>query len=79
MSEKSLNTNSVKLSFVLIHAAWQGPYAWDLVKGHLLQAGFPVEVLQLPGHGTDTTDPNQSIWILTLSTFQTLSRLQEIK
>jgi pimeloyl-ACP methyl ester carboxylesterase len=57
MSEISLNYNSAKSSFVLVHAAWQGPYAWDLVKEHLLQAGFAVEVLQLPGHGTDTTDP----------------------
>lgn len=57
MSEKSLNFDNAKSSFVLVHAAWQGPYAWDLVKEHLLQAGFLVEVVQLPGHGTDTTDP----------------------
>ena len=57
MIEKSLNTDSAKSTFVLIHAAWQGPYAWNFLKEHLLQARFPVEVLQLPGHGTDTTDP----------------------
>jgi pimeloyl-ACP methyl ester carboxylesterase len=57
MSEKSSNVNNAKSSFVLVHAAWQGPYAWDLVKEHLLQAGYSVQVVQLPGHGTDTTDP----------------------
>lgn len=57
MSKKSLNQDNAVSSFVLVHAAWQGPYAWNSVKDLLLQAGFPVEVLQLPGHGTDITDP----------------------
>lgn len=57
MSKNSISPATGKSSFVLVHAAWQGPYAWDVVKERLLQAGFAVDVLQLPGHGTDTTDP----------------------
>jgi pimeloyl-ACP methyl ester carboxylesterase len=44
-------------TFVLVHGAWQAPYVWDSVKAQLIRAGQNVVVVQLPGHGTDTTNP----------------------
>ncbi|MBS1663092.1 MAG: alpha/beta fold hydrolase [Bacteroidetes bacterium] len=44
-------------TFVLVHGAWQAPFVWDSVKAQLTRAGQNVIVVQLPGHGTDTTNP----------------------
>jgi pimeloyl-ACP methyl ester carboxylesterase len=44
-------------TFVLVHGAWQAPFVWDSVAAQLLRAGQKVVVVQLPGHGTDTTNP----------------------
>lgn len=44
-------------TFVLVHGAWQAPFVWDSVKARLTKAGQHVIVVQLPGHGTDTTSP----------------------
>jgi len=44
-------------TFVLVHGAWQAPFVWDSVKAQLSRAGQNVVVVQLPGHGTDTTSP----------------------
>lgn len=49
-------TEGGKMTFVLVHGAWQAPYAWEMVKENLLKAGFRVSVIQLPGHGQDNTD-----------------------
>jgi len=43
-------------TFVLVHGAWQAPFVWDSVKAELIRAGQNVIVVQLPGHGTDTTN-----------------------
>jgi len=61
MNDNSIN-NSTGLpaqhqTFVLVHGAWQAPYAWDRVKEDLLREGYQVAVIQLPGHGKDLTDP----------------------
>ena len=45
------------VTFVLVHGAWQLPFVWDSVKAQLSRAGQNVIVVQLPGHGTDTTNP----------------------
>ncbi|MDT3405315.1 alpha/beta fold hydrolase [Mucilaginibacter terrae] len=45
-------------NFVLVHGAWQAPYAWNTVKELLLAEGFNVSVIQLPGHGADNTPHN---------------------
>jgi len=52
--------------FVLVHGAWQAPYAWQFVKQRLEQHGQRVIVVELPGHGNDTTSPA----ILTLDTYR---------
>lgn len=44
-------------TFVLVHGAWQAPYAWQLVKQRLEQQNHRVIVVELPGHGTDATPP----------------------
>jgi pimeloyl-ACP methyl ester carboxylesterase len=42
-------------TFVLVHGAWQGPYVWSTVKMQLERKGQKVIVVELPGHGNDTT------------------------
>jgi pimeloyl-ACP methyl ester carboxylesterase len=44
-------------TFVLVHGAFQAPYAWQYVKSDLEAAGQKVIVVELPGHGQDQTDP----------------------
>jgi Predicted hydrolases or acyltransferases (alpha/beta hydrolase superfamily) len=45
-------------TFVLVHGAFQAPYAWQFVKSKLEAAGQQVVVVELPGHGQDQTDPS---------------------
>ncbi|MGE6549821.1 alpha/beta fold hydrolase [Bacillus mycoides] len=47
-------------TYVLVHGAWQGEWAWDLVKPQLEAFGHTVITLDLPGSGKDTT-PSQNI------------------
>lgn len=42
-------------TFVLVHGAWSGPYAWTEIRPLLEQAGHRVVTFDLPGHGDDTT------------------------
>ncbi|MRG44237.1 alpha/beta fold hydrolase [Chitinophaga sp. SYP-B3965] len=42
-------------TYVLVHGAWQAPYVWDSVQSHLSENGNKVIVVELPGHGADTT------------------------
>lgn len=48
---KSLHT------YVIVPGAWQGPYAWVTMKADLEKTGQTVVVIELPGHGTDQTLP----------------------
>jgi len=43
-------------NYVLVHGAWEGPFAWDSVKASLMKGGDNVTVVELPGHGGDQTD-----------------------
>lgn len=45
-------------TYVLVHGSWQAPYAWDSVQAHLSKLGNKVIVVELPGHGSDTTAPH---------------------
>ncbi|MDH7459993.1 alpha/beta fold hydrolase [Chitinophagaceae bacterium 26-R-25] len=51
--EKPTVTNT----YVLVHGAWQAPYVWDAVASNLKAKGNKVIVVELPGHGSDTTAP----------------------
>lgn len=42
-----------KKTFVLVHGAWVGKYAWDKVKPMLEKDGNKVIVFDLPAHGND--------------------------
>jgi pimeloyl-ACP methyl ester carboxylesterase len=44
-------------TFVIVPGAWSGPYAWDSVKASLEKTGNKVVIVQLPGHGSDSTPP----------------------
>ncbi|MEN8643976.1 alpha/beta fold hydrolase [Bacillus cereus group sp. BceL062] len=47
-------------TYVLVHGAWQGEWAWELVKPQLEALSHTVITLDLPGSGKDTT-PSQNI------------------
>lgn len=53
-------------TFVLVHGAWQAPFVWDSVKAELIKAGQNVVVVQLPGHGTDQTNPG----VITMNSYR---------
>ena len=44
-------------TYVLVHGAWQAPYVWNEIKTDLIRNGNHVIVVELPGHGTDKTPP----------------------
>ncbi|MET1056052.1 MAG: alpha/beta fold hydrolase [Pedobacter sp.] len=44
-------------TFVIVHGAWQAPYAWNVLKEKLSKEGYSVDLVQLPGHGEDHSDP----------------------
>ncbi|SDM46887.1 Pimeloyl-ACP methyl ester carboxylesterase [Catalinimonas alkaloidigena] len=47
-------------TFVLVHGAWQAPYAWQFVEAQLNELGQKVVVVQLPAHGDDPTPPAET-------------------
>ncbi|EMI9088511.1 MULTISPECIES: alpha/beta fold hydrolase [Bacillus] len=47
-------------TYILIHGAWQGEWAWELVKPQLEALGHTVVTLDLPGSGKDMT-PSQNV------------------
>lgn len=53
-------------TFVIVPGAWSGPYAWNDVRTNLETAGQRVVVVQLPGHGSDSTQPQN----LTLNSYR---------
>jgi pimeloyl-ACP methyl ester carboxylesterase len=63
-------------NYVLVHGAWQAPYVWDSVKTLLVNEGNNVTVVQLPGHGSDQTDP--STISLNLYTTTVLNAMSQI-
>jgi len=50
-------TTAVPKTYVLVHGAWQAPYVWDSVQADLVKNGNKVIIVELPGHGSDTTLP----------------------
>lgn len=56
-SKKDTGGTFVPKNYVLVHGAWQAPYVWDSVKSLLSSEGNHVTVVELPGHGSDTTNP----------------------
>jgi pimeloyl-ACP methyl ester carboxylesterase len=46
-----------KATFVLIHGAWQGAWAWETIVPRLVAAGHDAIPVDLPGNGHDATSP----------------------
>ena len=42
-------------TYVVVHGAWSGPWAWDAVATQLKAKGKEVTVVELPAHGDDQT------------------------
>jgi pimeloyl-ACP methyl ester carboxylesterase len=63
---KNNDVKPVAKNYVLVHGAWQAPYVWDAVKTTLINEGNNVTVVELPGHGSDQTDPST----LTINTYR---------
>jgi pimeloyl-ACP methyl ester carboxylesterase len=59
-------TGTAAKTFVIVPGAWSGPYAWDSVQSILQKSGNKVIVVQLPGHGSDSTPPQD----LTLNVYR---------
>lgn len=51
------NTSSQGKIIVLVHGAWAAPFVWEMITENLSEAGNQVLAVQLPGHGSDNTDP----------------------
>lgn len=50
----------MKKTFVLVHGAFAGKYAWNLVTPQLESAGNKVVTFDLPAHGDDNTNPQEA-------------------
>lgn len=48
-----------KSPVVLVHGAWQSESEWEQIKINLTAEGYQVSVVNLPGHGEDTTPASQ--------------------
>ena len=57
ISENAGNTFAQSKLFVLVHGAWAAPFAWKMISENLSKDGNRVLAVQLPGHGSDNTDP----------------------
>jgi pimeloyl-ACP methyl ester carboxylesterase len=42
------------ITYVIIHGSWQDSHGWRTVATLLKKTGFPVHLLDLPGHGAET-------------------------
>jgi pimeloyl-ACP methyl ester carboxylesterase len=50
---------SYRCTFVLVHGAWHGSWAWDLIVPRLQAAGHDAIAVDLPGNGSDSTPPGK--------------------
>jgi pimeloyl-ACP methyl ester carboxylesterase len=51
----TIKNNKKMKTYVLVHGAWAGKFAWDKVKPALEKDGSKVVTLDLPAHGDDNT------------------------
>jgi pimeloyl-ACP methyl ester carboxylesterase len=50
---------ATRYTFVLVHGAWQGSWAWDTIVPRLKAAGHDAIAADLPGDGFDSTPPQE--------------------
>jgi pimeloyl-ACP methyl ester carboxylesterase len=48
-----------RYTFILIHGAWQGAWAWETIVPRLRAAGHDAVAVDLPGNGFDSTPPQE--------------------
>jgi pimeloyl-ACP methyl ester carboxylesterase len=48
-----------RYTFILIHGAWQGAWAWETIVPRLRAAGHDAVAVDLPGNGFDLTPPQE--------------------
>jgi len=73
-AKNDADSNAHPQTYVLVHGAWQAPYVWDAVRTDLENKGNKVIVVQLPGHGTDRTPPqNLSLEIYSNKVIETIA------
>jgi pimeloyl-ACP methyl ester carboxylesterase len=51
--------NTTRYTFILIHGAWQGAWAWETIVPRLRAAGHDAVAVDLPGNGFDLTPPQE--------------------
>lgn len=54
-AKEDVITDNKQNTYVFVHGAWQAPYVWDAVQNNLTGNGNKVIVVELPGHGDDST------------------------
>jgi pimeloyl-ACP methyl ester carboxylesterase len=50
---------AARFTFILVHGAWQGAWAWETIVPRLQAAGHDAIAIDLPGNGHDDTPPDQ--------------------
>lgn len=64
-------------TYVLVHGAWQASYVWNKVRTDLINKGNQVVVVELPGHGTDATPPqNLSLDVYSDKVIEAISKVE---
>lgn len=48
-----------RYTFILVHGAWHGSWAWDAIVPRLTAAGHDAIAVDLPGNGRDATPPRE--------------------
>lgn len=52
-----MTQTSIRHTFILVHGAWQGAWAWETIVPRLRAAGHDAIAIDLPGNGFDSTPP----------------------
>lgn len=55
----SIEKSETPATYVMVHSAWLGGWAWRSVAASLEKHGHNVIALDMPGHGKDKTPPSQ--------------------
>jgi pimeloyl-ACP methyl ester carboxylesterase len=59
MLARAVTQNPTRYTFILIHGAWQGAWAWETIVPRLRAAGHDAVAVDLPGNGFDLTPPQE--------------------
>ncbi len=70
-------TNKNSATFFILHGSWQASEGWAEVQQLLVQEGYAVELLDLPGHGNNNGMDYHKINLNTYVTF-VCKKIQEM-